>query len=92
MYLLEFSLQARSALLQMIEHKAVQVLSLETKDMPGLRALMSKYSDLPMDFADATLVHMANQQGLRQIFTLDRRDFSIYRLNGGRAFTIIPTI
>ncbi len=92
MYLLEFSPKARDALLQMIERKAVQVLPLEREDMPMLRALMSKYSDLPMDFADATLVHMANRQSIGQIFTLDRRDFSIYRLKGGRSFTVIPTI
>jgi hypothetical protein len=51
---------------------------------------MRKYADLPMDFADATLVRAAIREGLRKIFTLDRRDFSVYRLGPLRSFTIIP--
>ena len=43
-----------------------------------------------MDFADATLVHVANREHIDQVFTLDRRGFSIYRLSSGRVFTIIP--
>ena len=52
--------------------------------------LLTKYSDLPMDFADATLVALAEELDLRRIFTLDRRDFSIYRALDREAFEIIP--
>ncbi len=51
--------------------------------------LMSKYSDRPMDFADASLVALAERLSLDRIFTVDRRDFSTYRLNGKKAFTVI---
>jgi hypothetical protein len=53
---------------------------------------MLKYADLPMDFADATLVHVANREGIRQIFTLDHRDFAVYRLKRGRVLKIIPNM
>jgi predicted nucleic acid-binding protein len=43
--------------------------------------LTEKYSDLPMDFADATLVVTAEKTGIRQIISLDK-DFDIYRLPG----------
>ena len=51
--------------------------------------LMSKYSDRPMDFADASLVALAERLSLDRIFTVDRRDFSTYRLHSKKAFTVI---
>ena len=53
---------------------------------------MAKYRDLPMDFADATLVHIANREKIGRIFTLDRRDFSVYRLSEGRSFDTVPAL
>jgi len=38
--------------------------------------LMDKYSDTPMDLADATLRALAEDQGHRRIFTLDS-DFPV---------------
>lgn len=52
--------------------------------------LMKKYRDLPMDFADATLVALAEELETNVVFTLDRRDFSLYRMNGRKAFQILP--
>jgi hypothetical protein len=40
--------------------------------------------------ADAALVYLAGREGIDTIFTLDRRDFSIYRATRGRSFRIIP--
>jgi predicted nucleic acid-binding protein len=53
------------------------------------RELMDKYSDLPMDFADATLVVLAEELNTNVVFTVDR-DFSVYRIGGRRAFHIVP--
>jgi predicted nucleic acid-binding protein len=52
--------------------------------------LMERYSDLPMDLADASLVALAEEQGLRQVFTLER-DFQVYRLPNGAAFELVPS-
>jgi predicted nucleic acid-binding protein len=90
MYLLGFSVEAQCALLKMIERDMLRVLSLDVDDLPGIRKLMRQYSDLPMDFADATLVQVAKREHIDQVFTLDRRDFAVYRLGRGKAFTIIP--
>ena len=91
MNLLEFSVSAQVALLEMIERRVLQVLGPDADDMPKIRTLMKKYEDLPMDFADATLVHVANRDTIREIFTLDRRDFGVYRLTRGQSFAIVPT-
>jgi len=55
-----------------------------------LHALMAQYSDRPMDFADATLVHLAAREHLSTILTIDRDDFETYRLPGRKKFTILP--
>jgi len=90
MYLLAFSKEGQEALLEMIERGALHILSINEDDLPSIRSLLRKYTDLPMDFADATLVHVAIRERLREIFTLDRRDFSIYRLGPRKGFSIVP--
>ena len=52
--------------------------------------LMEQYQDLPMDFADASLVVASERLRIRKILTLDRKDFSIYRAFDGGAFEIVP--
>ena len=52
-------------------------------------ALTQRYEHLPMDFADATLVVLAEQLHTTSVFTFDRRDFSVYRA-GRRALRIVP--
>jgi predicted nucleic acid-binding protein len=55
-----------------------------------LRELLEKYSDNPMDLADATLVLLAEIHVVKKIFTLDRGDFSRYRPKHCTHFEIIP--
>jgi uncharacterized protein len=59
-------------------------------DLPALQTLMEQYADRPMDFADATLVHLAARESLSLILTVDRDDFETYRLPGRKRFTILP--
>lgn len=54
------------------------------------KALMEKYADQPMDFADATLVVLAEELGTDLIFTTDQRDFRVYRSKGRHPFQIFP--
>ena len=49
-------------------------------------ALMRKYTDTPMDFADASLVLLGEKTSVRDILTLDRRGFSTYRTSTGKPF------
>ncbi|HZT48674.1 MAG TPA: PIN domain-containing protein [Hyphomicrobiaceae bacterium] len=61
----------------------------ENDDLPELERLMLKYADRPMDFADATLVRLAEREGLSTILTVDR-DFEVYRVGGRKAFRVLP--
>lgn len=69
---------------------AVTLLPISDRDLPDLEALMHKYRDRPMDFADATLVHLAERESLSTIFTIDHDDFETYRIGGRKRFRILP--
>lgn len=53
-------------------------------DLEAIRSIMKKYRDLSPDFADAVLVALAGIHGIDNIVTVDVRDFSAYRLPGGK--------
>jgi uncharacterized protein len=53
---------------------------------------MRRYETIGAQLADAALVYLAERDYIRSIFTLDRRDFSVYRLKRNRALRIIPEI
>lgn len=57
--------------------------------IPRLLELMEQYRDRPMDFADASLVLLAEQTSYRQILTLDS-DFFFYRIHGRESFEVLP--
>jgi uncharacterized protein len=89
-YLLGELPRAREALWEMLARAAVQLLTLDLVDIPRIRELMIKYADRPMELADAALVRVAEREGIRTIFTVDRNDFAVYRLHGRTALAIVP--
>jgi hypothetical protein len=66
------------------------VAKIEDPELPEIHNLMSRYSDHPMDFADATLVYLANREKLLTIFTIDHADFHTYRIGGRTRFRVVP--
>lgn len=52
--------------------------------------LLEQYSDLPMDYADSTLVALAEELDTNLVLTTDRRDFGVYRIGGRRRFRVLP--
>ena len=58
-------------------------------DLDRMRALMQAYADVPMDFADASLVAAAEAMRLVQVFTFDKH-FHAYRINGMTPFVVTP--
>jgi hypothetical protein len=89
MHLLADLPRAVDALCDMIEDSKVLLLAQDKSQMPRVKALMRKYADLPMDFADASLVCAAEQHRLTRVVTLDRH-FTVYRLPGRSRFTVLP--
>lgn len=57
--------------------------------LPDVVALMERYANVPMDFADATLVLLAEALHCNEVLTLDRRGFSTFRTRKGRALRLV---
>ena len=75
---------------RMLKVGQINVGPITDADLPALDALMARYADRPMDFADATLVHVAEREGLRTILTIDHADFETYRIGRNAKFRILP--
>jgi predicted nucleic acid-binding protein len=68
----------------------VELLPLASLEAEGVAAVIKKYEDLRPQLADACLVYLANRDGIDTIFTLDRRDFGVYRSARKKVFRIVP--
>ena len=77
----------KRALLTFIRRGALRLEPLSVDDVPRLDELLSRYDR--MDFADATLVLLAEKTGVTEIFSIDRRDFEVYRTRTGRRFRLL---
>jgi len=58
-------------------------------DHAALAAILERYASLPCDYADATLIALAQKSGVAAIATIDQRDFSVYRIGGRKRFRIL---
>lgn len=78
----------QQAIWKLIHPAQIRLIDFTDEELPRARELMMRYRDRPMDFADATLVTVAEQYGIRRIVTLDS-DFYIYRIHDREAFDVI---
>ncbi len=69
--------------LEWIQLGGLQLAEIPTAALLSIGPWMRQYGNLPMDLADASLLWLAHHRNIRAIATLDRRDFSVYRLPGG---------
>jgi hypothetical protein len=91
-WLLRKSSYAIQQLLRSINGGFVELLPLAGTESGAIAGLMKRYEDIQPQLADAVLVYLANREKIDTIFTLDRRDFSIYRSGRRRRFRIVPEI
>ena len=79
-----------AAVSEFVSRSGMQVHAMcEPADVRAAAEMMLRYADTPMDFADATLVLLAERLAVADILTLDRRGFNTYRLTGGSAFNLV---
>jgi len=89
MHLLAGTARAADALCDMVADGALRLLDLDAADLRRMKALMQKYNDLPMDFADSALVCAAERERVHRIVTFDKH-FQVYRLPRQARFTVLP--
>ena len=75
---------------RLLRSGAMTVLPIDDTDLAELEALMHRYADRPMDFADATLVHLAARESITTVATVDNDDFETYRIGARRRFLVVP--
>ncbi len=90
MYLLNFSSLAQELCLEFIESGDVEIHSENSHHLNRILQLMKQYADLPIDFADASIVALAEKYRMTTIFTLDQKDFRIYAPKHLKRFHLIP--
>ena len=78
------------AVWSLVRTGAIVLAAIEDAELRDVHALMSRYWDRPMDFADATLVYLAKRESLATILTVDHADFDTYRIEGRRRFRVLP--
>lgn len=76
--------------LELLLAARIPIVSLERAGHEHAASLMRRYNALPMDYADATLVVVADALRVRDVFTLDRKGFRTYRRGDGSAFSVLP--
>ena len=89
-WLLRSSPRTVQQLLSSMHVGFLDLLPLASAEAKAIAAIMKKYESIRPQLADAALVYLAGRERIDTIFTLDRRDFSIYRPSHKRSFRIIP--
>ena len=82
----------RFELLEWVEQGGVQVFPFDSSHLAVMLPWMRRYTEKTkrdMDLADASLLWLAHETGLREIMTIDVNDFARYRLPGGEALTLL---
>jgi predicted nucleic acid-binding protein len=83
------SVRSKQPLLDWVHAGGLAVVETPVSAYPDLSAIIGKYEDREIDFADAALVWLADQSGVRSILTVDRADFEVYRLKGRKRFRLV---
>lgn len=78
LHMLDFNVSVQLDFLRWLERDALEIPITSTGDITRMIDLSRKYADVPMDFADATLLILSEKEKIREIITIDS-DFHIYR-------------
>jgi len=68
----------------------ITILPIGEEAIPWMMTFLRKYKRLKPQIADASLVYLAERDNVNTIFTLDSRDFSIYRFGRNQSLKLLP--
>lgn len=80
---------AKIRLIDWVAKTNTRIVELNQDAYREIGQILGRYSQLDPDFTDAAVVWIADKIGCRAILTVDKRDFGIYRLKGGKRFEVI---
>lgn len=76
----------------LVESGAVRVVDLDDRALAWMVDFVERYASVGAQLADAALMLIAEREGIDTVFTLDRRDFTVYRTGAGKALSIVPDV
>ena len=80
------------ALGRMVESGAMRIVPLDEQAFAWMIAFVERYASIGAQLADAAVMYLMEHEDLDVAFTLDRRDFTVYRRSNGRAVAIVPAV
>ena len=89
-YLLREWSNERRGLFTLLRTEAIRLVPIERGDVDAIETILETYADQKFQLADATLMHVANRDGITQVLTLDRKDFNVFRTASGSHLTLLP--
>ena len=81
--------KGKIAFLTWIRRGGLVVQPVGVDDFDEIVTIIAQYEDHEMDFADATLVWLADLVNTLDVMTIDRRDFQVYRPRTGKTFNLV---
>jgi uncharacterized protein len=79
-----------AGVLQAIDDQDIHCVHLKPESVPWMIDCAKQYRDLNPQLADVSLLYLAQRHGIDRIFTLDRRDFLVYRTAANAPFVLLP--
>ena len=76
----------------LIQSGSVRLVELDESALHWIIAFLERYASAGAQMADAAVMYIAERKGIDTVFTLDRRDFSVYRTTDGGALEIVPEV
>ncbi len=87
-FLLQEIPQSSASMMQMLIEGLIQAPFRLNEEAPAVSQLLSRYTDVSMSIADASLVRMSELHPQSTVFTLDG-DFHIYRRHGRQVIPLL---
>ncbi len=81
--------RGKLAFLTWVRRGGLTIHTLTAEDFEQIGTIVKRYEDRDIDFADASLIWLADRLNCTSILTVDRADFNVYRLSNGKAFQIL---
>jgi uncharacterized protein len=88
LHMLDFDYRVQTDFLRWIDRDALEIAGPLREDLDRITELTEEYQDRPIDFADATLIAIAERKQLNSVISLDS-DFHIYRTAQGRPLEML---
>ena len=77
-HMLDFNINTQIDFLKWIRLGGLRIEDIESTELDRIIQLSKKYSDIPMDLADASLIVISERLRIKEIITIDS-DYYIYR-------------